>query len=129
MNRLFVLCFSLLLSVGAMAQQRPQQTAEERAARMMETYKKELNLTAEQVTKLEEINKQNTAAMVALREDTSLEREQRMGKMRELRETQAKAIKAILTEEQQKKFDALQNNSRQGQGGRSGGQGERARQF
>jgi len=129
LNLLFLLCFSLLLSVGAMAQQRPRQTAEERAARMMETYKKELNLTSEQVTKLEEISKQSVTAMNTVREDASLGREQRISKMGELREAQTTAIKEILTDEQKKKFETLQSANasrpRQVQGGRRSGQNNR----
>jgi periplasmic protein CpxP/Spy len=68
----------------------------------------QLNLTDAQKTKVEAILKEQGDKMKALRDDTSLSREDRGPKMREIMEDSSKKIKAVLTPEQQPKFDAMQ---------------------
>lgn len=84
----------------------------------------ELALTADQKTKLKPILKSEMDAMRALREDTSLDRAAMRTKMMELRKTYAAQIRAVLTPEQQTKFDELQTRMRErrphGPGGAGG---------
>ncbi|HEY0946249.1 MAG TPA: Spy/CpxP family protein refolding chaperone [Opitutaceae bacterium] len=84
----------------------------------------QLALTAEQKTKLKPILKAEADAIRALREDTSLDRAATRSKMMELRKTHAAQIRAVLTPEQQKKFDEMQTRMRErrphGPGGAGG---------
>ncbi|RIJ37387.1 Spy/CpxP family protein refolding chaperone [Pontibacter oryzae] len=120
LRNLFVLSIGVLLSTGAMAQASGRQGGgmQERAQQQLETYKTELTLTDEQVAKLKEINKQNMEEMRALRSSSSTDRT----KMEEIRKKHQEAIRAILTEEQQAKFDAMQQDQKQERrGGRRSG--------
>lgn len=129
-----MLCLGLLLSAGAMAQQSQGQQSqrnqlgqqvspEERAARQTQLYKEELALTDEQVTKLEEITKKASEAMMAARSEQNADRQERMKRMQAIQQTQNSEIMAILTDEQKKKFETLvaEQRNRGGQGGRPAG--------
>jgi hypothetical protein len=56
--------------------------------------------------------------MTSLREDTSLSREDRMSKMRSIRESTTSKISAILNDDQKKQYEAMQQEmrSREGRG-------------
>jgi Spy/CpxP family protein refolding chaperone len=79
-------------------------TPKERLDKMTE----DLKLTDEQKPKVEAILKDQSEKMKALRDDTSLTREDRGPKMKEIMDDSSKKIKAILTPEQQTKYDAMQ---------------------
>ncbi len=68
---------------------------------------KQLNLTDDQKTKIKPILEQEHEKMQALRQDTSLSREDRMSKMMEIRKSTSDEIKKVLTPDQQKKFDEM----------------------
>ena len=138
LSRILMLCFGIMLTFGAAAQggqggQRP--SMEERQAQTLKTYKEQLKLTDEQVTKLEVINKRSFESMQALRgQNQDLSREERMAKRLEIQKKTDEEIKAILTEEQKPLYDQLlaqrEERMRQfGQGGQGGqaGQGQRQR--
>jgi hypothetical protein len=89
----------------------------------VEMMTKELGLSAEQQTKIKDILTKQQADMKALR-DSGAPREEMMPKMREIRENSTKAINAVLTADQQKKYAEMQEKMRQGGGGpRPGGPG------
>lgn len=75
----------------------------ERLARLDET----LKLTDAQKAQINAIWDQSEAAGKALREDQSLSRGARHEKMRELMKTTQEQVRAVLTPEQQKLFDAM----------------------
>lgn len=81
----------------------------------------ELNLTAEQKDKVGDLLKQQMEQGRALREDTSLSREQKRERMEAIRKASRAQVRALLTPEQQAKFDALP------QRGPGGPRGERPR--
>jgi Spy/CpxP family protein refolding chaperone len=69
-----------------------------------EKMKKELNLTDDQSTRLDESRKKMSAQWKALHEDKSLTEEQVKEKSKELKKQQMESMKSILTEEQMKKM-------------------------
>jgi len=91
---------------------------------MVESMTKELGLSEEQQTKIKEILTKQQADMKAVR-DQQLPREEAMPKMREIRDNATKAINAVLTPDQQKKYAEMQEKMRQGSNGgpRPGGPG------
>lgn len=66
-----------------------------------------LDLTADQKAKLQPILKAERDALATLQNDQSLTREARREKVREIMESRAAQIRAVLTPEQQAKLDAL----------------------
>ncbi len=82
----------------------------------LEMLAEELGLTAEQKAKLGPILKHQMEQMRAIRQDESFTREQRMEKGRAVREEGQKAITAVLTPEQAKKFSEMR--ARRGGGDR-----------
>jgi periplasmic protein CpxP/Spy len=81
-------------------------SAEEQTARLT----KALTLTEEQQGKVKGILEEQHQQMGKLREDTSVAPEDRFGKMRELREKAHSQIKAVLTDEQKKKFEEMEQH-------------------
>jgi periplasmic protein CpxP/Spy len=69
---------------------------------------KKLDLTADQQPKVKAILDDQHAKMEALHNDSSMSREDKFPKMREIHENSNTQIKAILTDDQQKKFDKMQ---------------------
>jgi Spy/CpxP family protein refolding chaperone len=83
---------------------------QERRAEMRENGKKwaeELNLTADQQTRVDAIRKQTADAIKALHKDTTLTDDQKKAKGRELRATTEQDVMAVLTPEQQAKAKEL----------------------
>jgi protein CpxP len=78
-----------------------------------------LSLTPDQVTKVTAINTDSMKQMTALRDDSSLDQDARRAKMTDIRKASTDKIKAILTDEQKPKYDALlaQQAARRGGGG------------
>lgn len=68
--------------------------------------KEKLGLTPEQVEKIKAAFEKDREKLMALREDTSLSREQKGEKMRELFKSQMESIRPILTPEQVEKWKA-----------------------
>lgn len=113
----FVAAFGLL-SVGAMAQGQQQGPAnqQEMEAQQIERLTKHLSLTAEQVARIQEVNHNSREAVMALRNDQTMDRQVKMEKMRSMRAEREAAIKAILTQEQAQKYEAMLQNQQNQQG-------------
>ena len=91
--------------------------------RQLEMMTKQLSLTPEQVTQVKAIDADSRKQMMALREDTSTPQDQKRDKMMAIRTASEAKIKALLTDDQKTKFDAMQARMRergQGRGGPSG---------
>ncbi len=73
---------------------------------------KELGLTAEQEAKWKDIGEQERAAAKPIWDDTSLSREDRRAKMMEVNKPFADQRRAVLTPEQQAKFDDMRAKMR-----------------
>jgi periplasmic protein CpxP/Spy len=87
-------------------------TTEQRLQRMTQ----QLNLTEEQQQKIKPILESESTQMQALRGDSSLTQEERMAKMKELRQGTSEQIKPILTADQQQKYAEMMSH----QGGHGG---------
>ena len=64
-----------------------------------------ITLTAEQQAQVDSLGKKMMADMQAMRADSTVDRETRMAKGREMRNKHFETIKAILTDDQKKVFD------------------------
>lgn len=76
-------------------------------ARRAEMLGKQLSLTSDQQAKVLDILKSEQSEMKSLHSDTSLSREDRHSKMMDLHQTSNDQIRALLTPDQQKKFDEI----------------------
>ena len=74
---------------------------------------KQLNLTSEQQEKVRPILENQFKQMQAVRQDTSLSRQDRMSKMRSLHQDTMSQIKPLLNSDQQQKLDQMMSQ-RQG---------------
>ena len=72
-----------------------------------------LNLTDSQKTQARTILQNQQDKMNALRQNTSLSREDRHSKMMEIRQTASGQIRGLLNEDQQKKYDAMEQERQQ----------------
>jgi Spy/CpxP family protein refolding chaperone len=68
---------------------------------------KELNLTADQQTKMQQVRTDFRTKMEAVRNDNALTQEQKKTKFQELAKAQQAQLKSILTKEQQEKMQSL----------------------
>ena len=84
---------------------------------------KKLNLSDDQQAKLKPILEDQRKQMEQIRDDSSLSRDDRFSKMKSVHENSAAQIKALLNEDQQKKFDKMQEERREHMGGRGPGNG------
>lgn len=69
---------------------------------------KELKLTSDQQPKVLDILKSEQSQMESLRSDTSTSQDDRRSKMMDIHKSSNDQIRALLTPDQQKKFDAMQ---------------------
>jgi len=76
--------------------------------RQLERMTKELNLTPDQVTQIKGINADTDKQMMALRNDTSTAPIDKREKMMAIRKESQTKIRAVLTDEQKTKWDAIQ---------------------
>ncbi|WP_138223168.1 hypothetical protein [Nibricoccus aquaticus] len=67
----------------------------------------ELTLTEDQKTQIAAIHKEENAALKVISDDKALDRPAKMAKNKEIRAAHAAKIRALLTPDQQTKFDAL----------------------
>jgi periplasmic protein CpxP/Spy len=125
---LFAVCF---LAVAAFAQQGPppqggeghggprrgMPTAEEQLAMLTER----LSLTPDQQAKVKTLLEDQRAQMGPIMKNESLSREEKGAKMREIHEGFKTKVRALLTDEQKKKADAMEQEMREHQ--RQGPQG------
>ena len=88
---------------------------------------KRLNLSPDQQSKVEEIFKSEQSQMQSLRGDSSVSQEDRHSKMMEIHKSSNDQIRALLNEDQQKKWDEMQSQQQEWrQGHHHGGQGSGA---
>ena len=95
--------------------------------RRIEMMTKHLSLTPDQVTQVKAIDKDGMTQMMALHDDTTIAPADKHAKMKAIHEGQTAKIRAILTDEQKPKFDAMlaheherMENHRGGEGGQDG---------
>ena len=74
---------------------------------------KELGLTADQQVKMKDLFKQQHDAMKAIHDDTTLTKEQKQAKSREIRKNFEDQRRALMTPEQQKKADELREKMKE----------------
>ena len=87
---------------------------------MVERLKDRLGLTDDQVTKVQDVMKDQREKMMALRSDDSLSQEDRTTKAMGLMKGARDQIRAVLTPDQQKIFDTMPMNGPRGRKGRGG---------
>jgi len=73
----------------------------------------QLNLTSDQQSQIKPILENESQQMQSLHSDSSLSQQDRMSKMREIRQNTASQIKPILTPDQQTKWDDMMSRGRQ----------------
>lgn len=74
---------------------------------------KQLTLSADQQEKVQGILRQEQTSMQNLRQDSSVSQQDRRAKMMDIRNTSDAQIRALLNEQQQQKWDKMQNNHEQ----------------
>jgi Spy/CpxP family protein refolding chaperone len=74
---------------------------------------KKLNLTPDQVTQVKAIDADTMKQASAVRNDTSLSRDDMRAKMMDIHKAAQDKIRALLTDEQKTKYDALQAEMQQ----------------
>jgi periplasmic protein CpxP/Spy len=84
---------------------------------------KKLNLTPDQVTQVKAIDEDAMKQSKAVREDTSVAGPDKRAKMMDIHKASQDKIRALLTDDQKTKFDALQTQMRERRGNRGGGDG------
>ncbi len=92
-------------------------------ARRLQMMKDQLSLSDEQTAKIKAIMDEGRGKMEGVRADSSLSQEDMRAKMMALNQEQNGKIRAVLTADQQTKFDAMQQRMRRGPGGPGGGPG------
>jgi periplasmic protein CpxP/Spy len=125
LTRTFVLLATSLLGAAAFAQQNPappppsggdQPQGQRRGMPSVDDQIKmmsdRLNLTPDQQTKIKPILEDQRTQAQALRKDESLSDDDRRNKMRTLRESTNSKVRDILTEDQKKQFDEMQQQMR-----------------
>lgn len=116
----------LLLSVAAVSkaqQQRQRLSSEERVQRQVEQLQEKLNLTADQKAKVTAIFTAQSQSIDSLRKASNGDSQAMRGKMRPIMDTSEKQLKEVLTDEQEKTYEAYRQEQRsrmqQGRGQRS----------
>jgi hypothetical protein len=79
-------------------------------AKRVERLTRQLSLTSDQQSKVQGILQQQQASMRNLRQDSSLSPQDRRAKMMDMRSTTDSQIRALLTGDQQQKWDQMQKN-------------------
>jgi Spy/CpxP family protein refolding chaperone len=90
----------------------------------IEMMTKRLSLTPDQVAQVKAIDKDGQTQMMALHQDTSLAPADKHAKMKAIHDAQTTKIRAILTDEQKPKFDAMIAHEQEHRRGGEGPQGE-----
>ncbi|WP_433965245.1 Spy/CpxP family protein refolding chaperone [Tunturiibacter gelidiferens] len=134
---LLALCTTMLSSLPAIAQDpapAPTQdqagppngghrNAGQREEHQIEFLTKKLNLTPDQVTQVKAIDDDSRTQMMALHQDTTTPQADRRAKMMEIHKAAQDKIRAVLSDDQKTKYDALQAQMREHRESREGGQG------
>jgi len=77
-------------------------------AHQLDMLTKKLNLTADQQAQVRAIDEDTGKQAMAVRNDTSLSQDEKRSKMMELHKSAQEKIRAILTDDQKTKYDAMQ---------------------
>ena len=88
---------------------------------MLKKLTDDLGLTPDQVAKIKPIIETFRTTVESARQDTTLQPKDKKAKIKEARETETAGIKAVLTPDQQAKFDTLEQQMREHRGGKHGG--------
>jgi protein CpxP len=94
-----------------------------RMGNQVEFLTKKLNLTPDQVTQVKAIDEDTMKQSKAVREDTSVAGQDKRAKMMDIHKASQDKIRALLTDDQKTKFDALQAQMRERRGNQGGGEG------
>lgn len=78
---------------------------------------KQLDLTADQQAKIKPLLESESQQMQTLHQDTSLSQEDRMSKMKQIRQSTNDQIKSSLNPDQQQKFDEMMSHRGHAHGG------------
>ena len=125
------LCTAAMGATTMMAQDTPPASGQgrggmatpEQQQRQMDMMTKQLNLTPDQVTQIKAIQDDTRKQSAAMRDDTTTSGDDRRTKMMAMRTAEQTKIKAILTEDQKPKYDAMIAQQRQARGNGGGGYG------
>src|SRR5215472_9110971 len=110
-KRFFTSMLVLIICSGiALAQRGDRQppSVDEQVKRLTER----LSLTSDQQSKIKPILEDQRQQMASLREDSSMSREDRMSRMRSIRESTSSKISEILNDDQKKQYQAMQHEMR-----------------
>ncbi len=99
--------------MGQGGMHRMPMTTDERLAHMTQM----LNLTSDQQTKIRPILDSESQQMQTLRADSSMSRDDKMAKMKSIRESTNSQITPILTGDQQQKWQQMESKQMRHQGG------------
>ena len=92
-------------------------------AKRSEMLAKQLNLTSDQQSKVQDILKSEQSQMQSVRQDSSVSQQDRHSKMMEIHKGSNDQVRALLDSTQQKKWDEMQSRQEQWiQGHHAGGQ-------
>ena len=138
LSSLLILALVALGSVAMYAQQMDQSTAQSGEHRgehmgqrggmmnsqaMVDHMTQQLNLTPDQQTKIKTILDDQQKQAQSLRDDTSMSRQDKMSKMRDIHKSTMDQIRSQLTADQQTKFDEMQKKMMEGGSGGHRGMG------
>jgi len=119
---LLAICMTSMLAFaqyGGRGQRQQMPSVDDEVNRLSEN----LNLSDSQKTQAQTILQSQQDQMNALRRDTSMSREDRHSKMTAIHQTASGPIRALLNEDQQKKYDALEQQRQQEMQGHGHGGG------
>lgn len=105
----------LLLSVAAVSkaqQSRQRLSSEERVQRQVEQLQQKLNLTADQKAKVTAIFTAQSQSIDSLRKASNGDFQAMRGKMKPIMDTSDKQLRAVLTNDQQKTYEAYRQEQR-----------------
>jgi protein CpxP len=134
---LLALCTTALSALPAIAQDPAPPPAQDQTAppggghrgpgqreeHQVEFLTKKLNLTPDQVGQVKAIDDDSRKQMMALREDTTVSRDDKRSKMMDIHKASQDKIRAVLTDDQKTKYDALQAQMKERRESRDGNQG------
>ncbi len=105
---------SLLLGLAVTLMARPALAQEHRATAesRLDEMSKQLNLTDDQKAKLKPVLQDEAQQLQAVHNDTSLSHDQKMAKVKEIREAHKPQINDILTPDQQKKWEEMKKKAK-----------------
>ncbi len=109
---LLAFCMTSLMAFaqyGGQGQHHQMPSVDDQVNRLSEN----LNLSDSQKSQARTILQNQQDQMSALRQDTSMSREDRHSKMMEIRQTTSGQIRGLLNEDQQKKYDAMEQQRQQ----------------